>query len=211
MFVGHFAVALIGKRLEPNLSLGTLTLAALLPDILWPIFTIAGIEYVCNQPNSIIDGFDAAFSHSFLTVPVWATLFAAGYLNQRRNKRAALVLFLIVISHLVLDSISGKNPLAPGMPAYFGLGLWRFFTATLIVEGGFWIVALIVYVRSTRARKLAGIYAFWPVIGFLTVTWITNVRSGAPPRSAVIGSLIFFLLSVAWAYLINRARPALLT
>ena len=41
MLVGHFAVAFVGKLVEPKPSLGTLVLAAMLPDILWPIFRIA--------------------------------------------------------------------------------------------------------------------------------------------------------------------------
>ncbi len=42
MFVGHVAAAFVGKRIEPKLSLGTLVLATMLPDILWPIFSVAG-------------------------------------------------------------------------------------------------------------------------------------------------------------------------
>ena len=34
MFVGHFAVAFVGKRVEPKIFLGTLLLAAMLPDLL---------------------------------------------------------------------------------------------------------------------------------------------------------------------------------
>jgi len=206
VLVGHFAVALAGKRVEPKLSLGTLTLAAMLPDVLWPIFTMAGIEYTGLKQGSISDGLDAAFSHSLLTVPIWAILFAAVYFLLYRNRRAAVILFLTVFSHWVLDSISGKNPLAPGTNIYFGLGLWRFFVPTLIVEGGLWLAALVLYVRGTKARNFAGKYFFWLVIGFLTLIWVGNIRSGAPPPSAVAGSLIFFLLCVAWAYWMNTAR-----
>lgn len=99
MLVGHFAVAFVGKRVEPELSLGTLVLASMLPDI-------------------------------------------------------------------------------------------------------------ILYVRATRPSGRAGAYAFWPVVAFLTFVWVTNIRGGPPPPEAVLGSLIFFLLLVAWAYWMNRARPA---
>jgi hypothetical protein len=34
MLVGHFAVALLAKRVEPKISLGTLALAAMLADLL---------------------------------------------------------------------------------------------------------------------------------------------------------------------------------
>ncbi len=42
MLVGHFAVGLVAKRVEPKTSLGTLVLTALLADFLWVIFLITG-------------------------------------------------------------------------------------------------------------------------------------------------------------------------
>ena len=75
------------------------------------------------------------------------------------------------------------------------------------VLGGFWLAAIIIYIRATRAKNWAGKYAFWTVVAFLTFVWVTNVRKGPPPPKEVIGSLIFFLLLVAWAYWMNRVRP----
>jgi hypothetical protein len=46
MLVGHIAVGLAAKRLEPQLSLGTLVLAALLADVLWGVFLRTGLEQV---------------------------------------------------------------------------------------------------------------------------------------------------------------------
>jgi hypothetical protein len=215
MLVGHFAVAFAGKRIEPDISLGTLLLASMLPDILWPIFSIAGIEYAAGQPAAGQDiPFDVSFSHSLLMVALWATLFAVVYflLRHYRNKHgyrwASLILFVAVLSHWLLDSISHKHALAPGSHRYFGLGLWDSLTATIIVEGGFWLLALILYLRATHPKNRLGLLAFWPVIAFLTYLWIRNIKSGPPPPSAVIGSLVFFLLLVAWAYWMNRLRPA---
>jgi hypothetical protein len=209
MLVGHFAVAFVGKRVEPKLSLGTLTLAAMVPDILWPVFTLAGLEYVGGQPKIASDNILAIpFSHSLAMDIIWAVLFAGLYFLLRHYTRGALILFAAVLSHWLLDSISHKHILAPGVIEHFGLGLWRSLPATIIVEGGFWLVAIIIYVRTTHSQKRLGTYAFWPVIPFLTLVWITNVKSGPPPPKAVIGSLIFFLLLIAWAYWIDRLRPA---
>jgi len=139
-------------------------------------------------------------------VAVWAALFALSYLVFRRYSRGAWILFAAVLSHWVLDSISHRHSLLPGSHAYVGLSLWNSLPATLVVEGGFWSVAMIVYLRSTRANGLSGNYGFWPVVVVLTFIWITNIKSGPPPPNAVIGSLIFFSLLVAWAYWMNRAR-----
>jgi hypothetical protein len=214
MFVGHVAVALVGKRVEPEISLGTLLLASMLPDILWPIFSMAGLEYTASNPGGPDNRlFYAPISHSLLMVVIWGALFAAGYLLLRRYRhhqlfiRGSLILFAAVVSHWLLDAIAHEHPLAPGTHSYFGLKLWDSLPATIIVEGGFWLFALIIYVRATHAKKWPGIYVFWPVVAFLTFAWVTNVRKGPPPPEKVIGSLIFFLILVAWAYWMNRVRP----
>ena len=206
MLVGHFAIAFVSKSIEPRISLGTFVLAAMTPDILWPIFSIAGIEYTANQSSDVTAPLDISYSHSLLMVAVWAALFALSYLVFRRYSRGAWILFAAVLSHWVLDSISHRHSLLPGSHAYVGLSLWNSLPATLVVEGGFWSVAMIVYLRSTRANGLSGNYGFWPVVVVLTFIWTTNIKSGPPPPNAVIGSLIFFSLLVAWAYWMNRAR-----
>ncbi len=192
MLVGHFAAAFVGKSIEPKLSLGTLVLAAMLPDVLWPIFSMAGLEYTASSQNLVEDNvFVAPLSHSLLMVAVWGVIFAGAYFLQRRYPRGAAILFVLVLSHWLLDAIAHKHPLAPGTNSYFGLGLWNSLPLTLIVEGGFWLIAIVLYVRTTHAEKRSGIFAFWPVVAFLTFVWVTNIRSGPPPPQAVIGSLIF--------------------
>ncbi len=218
MFVGHLAVGLVAKRIEPKLSLGTGVLAAMLVDLLWAIFLIAGIEHVHFKPGmgagNYFDAYDIAMSHSLLMGAVWAALFAAAYFLRRHYPRGAWILFAAVLSHWFLDFVSHRPdmPLAPGVHRYFGLGLWNSIPATLIVEGGFWLVAIVLYIRATRPKNRAGVYAFWSVVALLTLAWYNNI-AGLPPRNphtAPIVSLIFFSLVVAWAYWMNRLRPALL-
>ena len=78
-----------------------------------------------------------------------------------------------------------------------------------MIEGGLWLAALVVYVRATRASNRAGIYAFWPVIAFMPLAWISNFT--APPAAggmttAAAAALTFFTLLVAWAYWMDRVR-----
>jgi hypothetical protein len=143
-----------------------------------------------------------------LMVLIWAALFAVAYFLRRHYTRGAWVLFVAVLSHWLLDSASHRHALAPGTHSYYGLELWNSVPATIIVEGGFWLLAIILYVRATRANNRAGVYAFWPVVAFLTLTWVSNFRKGPPPPEDVMGSLIFFLLIIAWAYWMNRVRPS---
>ncbi len=214
MLVGHLAVGLAAKRFEPRVSLGTLVLAAMAADLLWCVFMIAGVEHVqFRQGMGAANYFaasDIAWSHSLLMDAVWGGLLAAAYFLRRRYARGAWVLFGVVLSHWVLDWISHRPdlPLAPGTEARYGLGLWSSVPATLVVEGGFWLLAIVLYARATRATRRAGVYAFWAVVPILTLIWYGNI-AGPPPRdphTAPFASLILFSLGVGWAFWMNRAR-----
>ena len=216
MHVGHFAVGLVAKRVEPRLSLGTLVLAALLADFLWCALMLAGIEQVQFKPGmgaaNYAEARDIAISHSLLTDAIWAALFAGVYFWSRRYGRGAWVLFAAVLSHWPLDVVAHRPdmPLAPGVDRHFGLGLWTSVPATLIVEGGFWLLALILYARATRPKSRLGVYAFWGVAALLTLIWYNNIAGPPPPdpHTAPVFSLVYFSLVVAWAYWMNRLRPA---
>jgi hypothetical protein len=214
MFVGHFAVGLVTKRVEPSISLGTLVLAAMLADLLWPVFMMAGIERVRFKAGigaaNYVDVVNIAMSHSLVMDAIWGALFGAAYVARRGRLRAAAILFLAVLSHWVLDVVSHRAdmPLLPGGHQYFGLGLWTSIPATLVIEGGFWLAAIVVYTRVTHPRNRTGVYAFWGGVSVLTLLWHNNIAgTPPPPHMASIGSLITFSIAVAWAYWIDRLRP----
>jgi hypothetical protein len=215
MLVGHCAVALAGKRADLQLSLGTLMAAAVLSDLLGFVFILLGIEHWTMNPGRAgiyaVDLDSVAWSHGLLPNLLWATLFAGGYFLWRRYAAGSWILFAAVLSHWILDFVSHRPdmPLAPGLSGRYGLGLWTSVPATLVVEGLLWVIALAVYVRATRASKRTGIYVFWAMIAFLTLSWINNIEATPPAGSltvAAIASLTFFTLLVAWAYWMDRVR-----
>jgi hypothetical protein len=221
MLVGHLALGLAARRIEPKISLGAWMLAALFVDMLCFAFLIAGIERFDVEPGVAKNQFVPvaaarnvffAYSHSLLTNAIWAALFATAYFLLRRYRRGAWLLFAAVLSHWPLDFISHNPdmPLAPGASAVYGLGLWNSIPATLIIEGGFWLLAIVLYVRAAHPKNRAGIYVFWPAVAFLTLAWYGNITKGISPDPvrAGINGLIFFSLLVAWAYWMNRLRPA---
>ena len=214
MLVGHVAAGMVGKRAAPQVSLGTLVLAAFLCDLLWGAFLLTGLEQIIIKPGRgaahYLDAVDFSLSHGLATTVLWAALFASVWFLRRRDTRAALVLFALVVSHWLLDFIShGPDmALAPGVHARVGLGLWNSIPATIVVEGGFWLIAVILYTRATQPRTRLTAFAFWIFIGLLTLVWYNNIAGPPPasPRAAAIGSLIFFSVIVAWAYWMNASR-----
>jgi hypothetical protein len=217
MLVGHFAAALLAKRAEPRLSLGTTIVAATLADLLIFTFVIAGLEEI-----EIVRGrFGAAnyftainigWSHSLAMGLAWAGLAGGAHWLLKRSTRASIIVMAAVVSHWFLDALSHPPhlPLAPGASGRVGFGLWTSVWATMLVEGGFWLVALALYVRATRSVTSAGRYVFWGGIVVLTMSWYNNIAGAAPsrPEDAPTASLIFFLLWVGWGYWMNRARAA---
>jgi hypothetical protein len=215
MLVGHFAAALLAKRAEPRVSLGTTIVAATLADLLIFTFVIAGVEQIeivrgrfgaANYFTAI----DIGWSHSLAMGLVWATLLGAMHWGLKRSSRAAIIIGAAVLSHWFLDALSHPPhlPLTPGDGPRVGYGLWTSIPATIIIEGGLWIVALVLYLRTTRSVTSAGRYVFWGGIIVLTMSWYNNIAGAAPsrPADAPTASLIFFSLWVGWGYWMNRAR-----
>ncbi|MDQ2974064.1 MAG: hypothetical protein M3R69_01480 [Acidobacteriota bacterium] len=72
MFIGHFAVGFASKRLAPQTSLGTLIAAAVMLDLLWPVFVLLGWEQVRIEPGN------TAFTPlNFISYPISHSLLAA--------------------------------------------------------------------------------------------------------------------------------------
>jgi hypothetical protein len=211
MFVGHFAVGFAAKRVEPRVSLGTLVLAAMFVDLLWCAFMITGVEHVQFKPGKGAANYFVAsnveWSHSLAMDGLWAALFAGGYFLCRRYTRGAWILILAVLSHWLLDVISHRPdmPLAPGMHTYLGLNLWASVPSAIILEGGFWMLAVIVYALTSHPRTRASVYVYWSGIAVLTLIWLSNLTGPPPPdpRTAPVISLAIFSLFVAWAYWMN--------
>jgi len=217
MFVGHFAVGLASKPFAPKVSLVTLILAASLSDILWIFFFSAGIEQVVIQPGLMVANslnlVYIPYSHSLLMDAVWGGLLAGVYFYIRRDGRGASLLFAAVVSHWILDMATHRPdmPLAPGLEARFGLGLWNSRAATFAVEGFLWFGAISLYARATQPSSRATVYVFWSMIVLLTLLWLLSL-GGAPPPSLsalAITNSIFFSIVAAWAYWIDRRRKCI--
>lgn len=212
MFVGHYGVALAAKRLAPRASLGTLILAAQLADLIWPLFLLAGIERVSLVPNAnpfLRLAFDwYPWTHSLVAGLLWAGVVGIAYMLRRGDRRAAIVVGALVLSHWVLDYVSHVPdlPIYPGGPR-FGLGLWRSFAATMIVEALIFGVGVVIYAMSTRAADRVGRFAFWGLIIFLAVIYFANAYSPPPPSvNAVAWASLAGWLFPVWGWWIARHR-----
>src|SRR5260221_742383 len=130
MFIGHYAVGFASKKLAPRASLCALIAAPILLDLLWPIFLLLGWEHVSVDPNPnpflrlVFDSYP--ISHGLVAVAGWATLFAALYYGVTRYVTGAIVIWVGVISHWVMDFVVHR----PDLPLYAG--------GTRLGGPGFW-------------------------------------------------------------------------
>lgn len=190
-------------------------IAAEMPDLLWVVFSVFGLEHVAIKPGftarNALDLYDFPISHSLLMDAVWGALLALGYFLVRRRGIGAWIIFSAVLSHWVLNFVAhGPDmPLAPGEHLYFGLGLNNSGAGILVVEGGLWIVALIVCARATRPETRWGTYGFRSMIVLLTLLWWSGSVVPPPPSvgAVEVANVIIFSCLLPWAYWIDRLRP----
>jgi FtsH-binding integral membrane protein len=189
MFIGHYGVGLGLKKTAP-VSLGLLFLACQFLDLLWPTFLLLNIEYVSINNNAStpvpLTFTDYPYSHSLVMAIVWSVLFGGVYWLIKRNKKYAFILGLCVLSHWVLDLIVHL----PDLPLYpsasspkVGLQLWTKPIASTILESFIFIVGLILYLRSTKAKNKTGSIVFWILIVLLILAHMANLLS--PPPTSV--------------------------
>ncbi len=216
MFIGHFAVGLAAKRAAPRTSLGTLTLAALFLDALWPIFLLLGIERAAITPSTnsflLLDFTYYPFSHSLLMALVWAALFSIVYFARTKYRAGALVCGALVVSHWILDFIVHRPdlPLWPGGPKA-GLGLWNHPVGAMALETFLFIAGIWIYERTTRPKNMVGRASVWAYAIVLMGLYLGDATSSPPPNISVVAWMgLIGWLFVLWALWIdnNREIPA---
>lgn len=207
MFLGHFGVALAAKRMDPRLSLPTCFAAAQLPDLIWPVLVLAGVEKVTIAPGDTVITplrFDSyPISHSLLMVTVWAAVYGGLHFARKRRARAAFVLAGLVLSHWVLDFVSHRPdmPIYPGSARRVGLGLWNSVPGTLAAEALLFVGGIVLMLSVTRARDAVGRWGLASLLGFLAVIYAASVFGPPPPSvpavawTGVAGGIVL----VAWA------------
>jgi len=118
MFIGHFGVALAGKKLAPRTSLGSLFFAAQFLDLVWPVFLLAGLEHVRIAPGITRMSLEVA-------------IFAAGcglYLSATRARdklgRYALWALLLFLFVGWVASLAAGAPPSDRAMAWGALSMW---------------------------------------------------------------------------------------
>ena len=212
MFIGHYGVGLAAKKPAKSISLGTLFLSAQWLDLVWPILVLLNIEQVVISPGDTkltpLEFTHYPFSHSLIFVLGWSVVLGVIYYLIKKNKKNALIVGLLVLSHWILDLIVHKPdlPLIPGGP-YLGFGLWNYPVIAVIFELLIFIGGIILYVNTTTPKDKIGIFGFWSLIILLAVIYIINIAGPPPPGVESIGwAGLLLWVFVLWAYWADKHR-----
>jgi hypothetical protein len=104
MYIGHVGAALAAKRVRTSIGLFALLVATYTPDWVDSALCLAGLY----NPERLI-------SHTVPAVVLFALVGFALYGLKTRDWTAALVLAGVILSHMVLDWITGYKPIWPGL------------------------------------------------------------------------------------------------
>src|SRR4051812_23535710 len=172
MYIGHVGAALAGKRVRRSIGLLVLLVATYAPDWIDTGLCLAG----AYNPEGML-------SHSVPAVALLALIGFAAYGLATRDWRAAAVIAAVVISHMLLDWITGYKPTWPGGPT-IGLRLYERPVADFVAEGVAIAIGAVLYAKTLPPRRRP---------------WID--------LTSMLGALLLLQLSIDVAHMLLKALP----
>lgn len=136
MYIGHVAAALAAKRMRASIGLFALLVATYTPDWVDSGLCLARV----SNPLGML-------SHSIPAVALFALIGFTVYALRTRDWTAALVVAGVILSHMLLDWITGDKPTWPSGPM-IGLKLYGHPVADFVVEGVLIVIGVALYRRT---------------------------------------------------------------
>lgn len=212
MLAGHYISSLVAKRIAPELSLGTLFIAAQLVDIFWGMFILTGIEYFRIVPgftaSNPLDLYYMPYTHSLAASILWGLGFAAlSLLLVKRWRQVKLfwVLAAVVVSHWLLDLLVH----VPDLPLWGnrwkqGFGLWHHRELTIFLELG--LLGLSTFYLSRSPALKPHSKGLWGLFSLLTLIQLATTYGPIPQSTreiAITGFVAYWLLALI-AHMVER-------
>jgi hypothetical protein len=141
MYIGHVGVALGAMRVRRSIALLLLLLATYTPDWVDTGLCVAGIY----NPQGML-------SHSIPAVLLFMLVGFTAYAAETRDWTGGLVIAAVIMSHMLLDWITGYKPTWPGGPM-IGLRLYDHPIADFVVEGIVIAAGALLYGRTLPPRR----------------------------------------------------------
>src|SRR5689334_12976804 len=135
MYIGHVGAALAAKRARASVGLLVLLVATYTPD--W-----------VDTGSCLAGGYDPRemLSHSIPAVLVFSIAGFLLYTLITRDRVGGAIVAAVIVSHMLLDWITGSKPTWPGGPT-IGLQLYTHPIADFFAEGVVIAIGALMYAR----------------------------------------------------------------
>lgn len=232
MFIGHYAPAFIAAGVIARQNariqngpvaaghnavwLGTMFIAAQLVDFGFFALVLAGVENMRIAPGISamvpFDLYDMPYTHSLAGSVIWGAGFAAIIALISKNRLAALLGFMVVVSHWFLDLLVHVPDLTlAGGDHKLGLGLWNYPAIAMPLELGITAACVIFYLAASKPQtSKAGLSAL-VLMALLLLVQMVNWFGAEPEAydpSLAWTALIAFCVLVIAAHWTARQRQA---
>ena len=207
MFIGHWAPAMVAATHKNAPSLPVLFIAAQLVDWAFFLFLVFGVEAMRVTPGISVmnpmDLYHMPYTHSLLGSAVWAAGFSAVIFALSRNRNAAIIGALVVLSHWFLDLLVHVPDLTiAGGPPKLGFGLWNYPILEMPLEllltfGALWFYA---HKLKPAARPLIALGAV--MLALQVFNWFGPVEPAVTIGTSLLALAAFGLVTLAawWAH-----------
>ena len=166
MIIGHLGVAFAARARWPRISLYWLIVATMAPDLLRAALAATGMSMA----------FTTRYSHMLPWSAYLAVTLGAIALAVTRRPIVGVLTAALVLSHILLDAISGQKALWDGSPP--GLNLQRYQQLELVIEAALCWWGWRMLRRSSTSTWLSRRTTLAVLLAFETVfqAWSLNQR-----------------------------------
>ena len=214
MFVGHYSAAFAAAAHPKAPKLGTLFVAAQLIDFGFFGLLLTGAEKMRLTPGitamNPMDLYHMPWTHSLLGSVGWGLVFGLLVYAWLKDRTAAVIAGVVVISHWLLDLLVHRPDLTiAGSPPMLGLGLWNHPAIEMPLEIGLLLGSAALYAWATRGKA-------WPLgVLLLSLLALQAFNWFGPPPEAVDAKLSVLAFTgyglaaiLAWWVARGRVRAA---
>lgn len=141
MYLGHVGIALAVKGVRRDIAFLILLVATYASDWIDSGLCLAG----AYDPLGMV-------SHSLPAVALLSAIAVTAYAVRTRDLAGGLIVAGVVVSHVLLDLVTGYKPTWPGGPV-LGLGLYSHPVKDFVLESLIIVAGVGLYARSLPARS----------------------------------------------------------
>ena len=207
MFIGHWAPAMVAATRKDAPSLPALFIAAQFVDWAFFLFLIFGVESMRITPGiaamNPMDLYNMPYTHSLMGSAVWAVGFGALIYAFSRNRTAAMIGALVVLSHWFLDLLVHVPDLTiAGNPPKLGLGLWNHLAVEMPLELAITFGALWIYARKAKPKTAAVLTLGTVMLALQAFNWFGPVEPDVTLATSLLALFAYGIVTLAswWVY-----------